>query len=247
MTLTNLCINFLLALPLLWINGALGKWKLHTCGIFGYTSFGFEYISDQNFYSNFFQMIIHPAIYLAIVSWVLQMVSLECIVPHLWLLIPFYWLLRVVHLIWGDCSAFMNWKIQLVAFPFSLLIGYITLFCIICPLINDNKSVVIDVIAFRDAFWFATFAYLAKWIWDYSKNLLVGRELFPEGKKNKVIIRRFTRYHNKYGKYVNELLDKEFLFVSKKHREHFLCLVYAIMIYETHNRPPWGSNPRPQG
>lgn len=239
MTLTNLYVNFLLALPLLWINGILGKWKLHSYGVFGYSMFGFEDISERNFFGNFFQMVIHPPIYLAVVCWILQALSLEYIIPYLWLLIPFYWLLRVAYSVWGDCFAFTNWKIQLVAFLFSIILGEGTLFCIICPLIDSSKSVMIDIISFRDAFWFAVLAYLAKWVWDYSKSVLVGEELFPSQKKNKVIIRRYTKYRIRYEKYINGFFDREFSFASEKQKQHFMCLVYAIMIYETHNRPLW--------
>ncbi len=239
MPLLNLCLNFFLAFPLLWINGALGKWKLHSYGVFGYSDFGFNNISEENFFGNFFQMIVHPAIYLALISWTLQQFSLNDIVLDLWLVIPFYWLLRVTYAILKDTFVFTNWRTQLIAFILSILLGEGTLFCIIRPLVINENSVFIDAKAFRDAFWFAVLAYLAKWLWDTVKIQFIGEELFPSQKKKETIIRRYTKYHRKYGAYINGLLEKECFFKSPKQKAHFLCLIYAIMIYEAHNRPRW--------
>lgn len=186
MSFLNVCVNALLSLPLLWVNGILGKWKLHSYGIFGYSEFGFEEISEENFSDNFFQMIVHPAVYLALVCWVLQQFSLESIVYDLWLLIPFYWLLRVVHALLWDTFAFANWRTQIETFLFSLLIGEGTLFGIILPLIDSNVSIFIEDKAFRDAFWYAAIAYMAKFLWDMVRGHLVGENLFPSDKKLKL-------------------------------------------------------------
>lgn len=239
MSFLGVGINILLSFPLLWINGILGKWKLHSYSVFGYSEFGFEEISDDNFADNFFQMIVHPAVYLAVVCWVLQLFSLEKIVCDLWLLIPFYWVLRIVHALFWDTFAFINWRTQIVTFLLSLLLGEGTLFCIILPLIDSSASIFIEVEAFRDAFWYAALAYIAKFIWDLVKGHLVGEDIFPSDKKTEVIVRRYNKYHGKYDEYIQHILNKGYHFKSDKQKEHFLCLLYAIMIYETHNRPLW--------
>lgn len=239
MSLLNAGINFLLAFPLLWLNGILGKWKMHSYSVFGYSEFGFTNICEQNFSGNFFQMIVHPVIYLALVSWILQQFALDSIAYDLWLLIPFYWFLRVIYAMLWDTFVFTNWKTQIVTFVFSMLLGEGTLFSIIRPLINSQDSIFIGATAFRDAFWFAVLAYIAKWMWDVVKEQLVGEELFPSFKKSEVIIQRYSKYRRKYHKYIKYVLSKECSFKSEKQQEHFMCLVYAVMIYEAHNRPLW--------
>lgn len=224
---------------MLWINGILGDLKVHAYRVLEYSAFGFGEISTDNFSGNFFQMIVHPAIYLALVSWILQLLELTTIIYDLWLLIPAYWLLRIVFALLSDTFAFTNWIIQLVALFFSLLIGEGTLFCIIFPLVNKDESIFISATAFRDAFWYAVLVFFAKIIWDTVKNNLVGKVLFPSDKKVDVIIRRYKRYKKKYHEYIQYILNKECVFKSNKQRDHFECLLFAIMIYEIHNRPLW--------
>lgn len=239
MTLINACINFVLAFPLLWINGILGKWKLHSFKVFEYSEFGFHEISEENFSENFFQMIVHPSIYLALVCWVLQLLSFDGIIPSLWLLVPFYWVLRIIYAILRDTFVFTNWYAQLYAFFFSVLLSECTLFCIILPLLKKDESIFIDAVVFRDAFWYAALVYLAKVIWDSVKGQLVGKTLFPSVKKTEIIIRRYRKFQLKYDEYIQYILNKDYLFKSSKQRKHFLCLLYAIMIYEAHTRPTW--------
>ena len=217
----------------------LGKWKLHSYSAFGYSEFGFEEISEDNFADNFFQVVVHPAVYLAVVCWVLQLFSLEKIVCYLWLLIPFYWALRIVYALLGDAFAFINWHTQILIFLLSLLLGEGTLFWIILPLIESGQSIFIEVEAFRDAFWYATLAYIAKFLWDMAKRHLMGKDVFPSEKKTEVIVRRYNKYHSKYDEYIQHILNKGHRFKSDKQKAHFVCLLYAIMIYETHNRPLW--------
>lgn len=236
----NLLLNFLLVFPLFWVNGILGKRKLHSNSIFEYSEFGFQKISEENFSQNFFQMIVHPPIYLALVCYVLQCVSADSIIPHLWLLVPFYWVVHIAHSILRDTLVFTNWRIQLRAFFISILLSEGTLFFIILPLLERNESIFIDAVEFRDAFWYAALIYFAKLIWDSVRENLVGETLFPAKKKTDVIIRRYYKYQSKYDKDIQNILNRECFFKTSNERHHFVSLIYAIMIYETHNRPFWG-------
>ena len=239
MSLFNICINLTLAIFLFLINGRLGKWKLDFNGFIEYSTFELSEISEENFSENFFQMIVHPAVYLALVCWGLQCLGLNDIIRTLWLLVPFYWGIHLFYSIWRDTFVFTNWYSQIHAFFISILLGEGTLFCLVIPLINSEQSVFITVEEFRNAFWYAALAYMAKFVWDSVKNRIVGENLFPSTKKSDIIIRRYNRYRNKYGSYIQSVLNKDYLFKSEKQREHFLSLLYAIMIYETHNRPVW--------
>ena len=207
MSWLNVGVNLVLALPLLWINGFLGKWKLHAYNVFDYSVFGFDEISENNYSENFFQMIVHPPVYLALVCGILQCFSCYDIIQNLWLLVPFYWGLRVVHAIFYDTFVFINWRIQILTSFISVALGEITLFGIILPLAHEQKTILISVEAFRDAFWYAALVYFAKFVWDAVKGRIVGKKVFPQEKKTGVIIRRYNRYRKKYNRYINDVIE----------------------------------------
>jgi len=237
MTWTNLATNLMFAWLLLLINGRIGKWKERPSNVFSYSAFGFRDITEDNFSDNFFQVLIHPAIYLAIISSILQVLSVKSIVYKLCLVVPFYWGLRFVVAAFRDTACFLNWRFQFVLFLVSLLLSEGTLFFIIRPLIDQKKSIFIDLEQFRDSFWFAVFCVIAKFIWDYSKHMMLGKQVFPSSKKATVIIRRYEKYYRKYNEVIQSTIDRECEFKSHKEKNHFSCLVYAVMIYEAHNRP----------
>ena len=183
MTWTNFTVNLIFAWLLLLINGIIGKWKEHPSNLFSYSAFGFRDITEDNFSDNFFQVLIHPAIYLAIISSILQVLSVESIVYKLCLIVPLYWVLRFVVAVLRDTACFLNWHFQFVLFFVSLLLSEGTLLFIIHPLLEQEKSVFIDIEQFRDSFWFAVFCVIAKFIWDYSKHMMIGKQVFPSSKK----------------------------------------------------------------
>lgn len=239
MSLSNLFINIVFAFILLLINGTLGKWKQKNSDFFNYANFSFDNIDEENFSDCFFQLLIHPALYLGIISWILQLFSLKTIIPSLWLVVPFYWGLRFIVALLRDTISFLNWQLQLILFFISLLLSECTLFVIILPLVEAKKTIFIEIEQFRDAFWFAVFGFVAKFIWDYSKVQMIGRDVFPSSKKSTVIIKRYEKYYHKYNQIVNAAIDRECAFTSEIQKSYFSCLVYTIMILETHNRPFW--------
>lgn len=240
MSLLSIGINVVLATLLFLLNGCLGKWKMNFHSFIEYSELNLGKISEKSFSENFFQMIVYPSVYLALVCWGLQCLGLSHLIRKLWLLIPSYWAIRMLHSLWRDEFVFVNWYPQIYAFILSTLLGEGTLYCLVIPLINDEQSVFIPVDEFRNAFWYAALAFMAKLLWDSVKGHLVGENLFPSTKKSDVIIRRYNRYKNKYGSHIQYILNKKgYMFKSAKQRDHFLCLLYAIMIYEAHNRPIW--------
>lgn len=233
-----LFINFALAFALFLINGVIGNFKAGASFHFDYSSFEFDNNSEKNFSDNFFQCIIHPAIYVVVVSVIFQWLSLESIAENLWLVVPFFWCFRFSHIIVNNRISFANWRFEIPMFLFSLLLGEGTLFLIVRPLIECNETVFINLTQFRDAFWFATFTYLAKLIWDTFKHHATGDAVYPEEKIATIIHRRYRKFTKKYNTHILLTLDRSYYFPSSHHRDHFLCLLYAIMIYEDYNRPP---------
>ena len=238
MTWTNFVVNLILAWILLFINGKLGKWKQYTFDFFSYSSFEFGDINKEKFSDNLFQLLIHPAIYLALVGSILQAFSCETIVRSLWLLVPLYWMLRFAVMALRDMFFFQNWPLQIALLFVSLLLSEGTFF-LMMRLMDGGNVIFIDLEQFKDAFWFAALGFAAKFVWDFLKRWMVGEVVFPPSKKAAIIVRRYNRYYRKYNKTINSSIERECAFKSLGQRDHFVCLVYAIMIFETHNRPLW--------
>ncbi len=237
MTWTYLAINLLFALFLLLINGLLGSWKQRTKSLFSYSSFNFNDISEDNFSDNFFQFLIHPAIFLAIISALLQYLSFDALVRSLWLVVPFYWAIRFIIALLQDMLRFINLRLQFVMLISSLLLSEGAFFLIILPLLDRGKEIFIDLEQFRDAFWFAVLCFIAKFIWDFAKQGMIGKVIYPPQKKSQEIIRRYDKFYFKYAEIVDKSIDRECRFHSALQKERFRCMAFAIMIYESHNRP----------
>lgn len=237
MNKTTLISNIILAFLLYWGNGLLGQLKSNSNGLFNYASFSFDGVSTANFADHFFQKIVHPSLLIAIAAAVLQQLSLDNVVANLWFVVPLYWLLRFVRIIIWNISDFTNWKYELTSMLISLLLGEGTLFLIIRPLIDAGESIFIEQTEFRDAFWFAAISYLAKLAWDISKSTLSGYSVFPSQKRVNTILMRYYHFKWIYGAQIDISLRDNYKFDDDCLREHFLCLLYAIMIYEDHCRP----------
>ena len=233
----TLLINFFLALVLYFGNGWLGKIKINAKGLFGYDSFGFNKVDTANFADHFFQKIVHPAIVVAIAAAILQYNEMASTARDLWLVVPFYWFLRIIHIFVWNIAAFTNWKYEILSMIISLLLGEGTLFCILRPLIDSNQSVFIDAAEIRDAFWIAALSYTAKFIWDISRFSLSGRSVFPSEKRAQTISKRYYAFKWEYGAEIDVVLRDNYYFVSDLSKNQFLCLLYSIMIYEDHCRP----------
>ena len=233
----TLLINFFLALVLYFGNGWLGKIKVNTKGLFGYDSFGFNKVDKANFADHFFQKIVHPAIVVAIAAAILQHYEMESIARDLWLVVPFYWVLRIIHICVWNIASFTNWKYEILSLIVSLLLGEGTLFYILRPLIDSDQSVFIDAAEIRDAFWIAALSYTAKFIWDITKFSLSGYSVFPAEKRAQTISTRYNEFKWEYGAEIDVVLRDNYCFVSDISKKQFLCLLYSIMIYEDHCRP----------
>ena len=233
----TLIINFILALVLYFGNGWLGKIKINAKGLFGYEAFGFNKVDTANFADHFFQKIVHPPIVVAIAAAILQYNEMASTARDLWLVVPLYWTLRIIHIFVWNIAAFTNWKYEILSMIISLLLGEGTLFYILRPLIDSNKSVFIDATEIRDAFWIAALSYTAKFIWDISKFSLSGRSVFPSEKRAQTISKRYYAFKWEYGAEIDVVLRDNYYFVSDLSKNQFLCLFYSIMIYEDHCRP----------
>lgn len=237
MSIWAFLLNAACALLLYFGNGLLGWLKSRAKGVFDYPEFNFSHISTDNFADQFFQKIVHPAIFLGIVAAVLQYFSMEAAAAELWLVLPLFWLLRLLHILLWDLSPFTNWGYEIASMLLSVLLGEGAVFLFIRPLIAQQMPIFIPATQFRDAFWFAAMAYIAKRCWDVAKLTLYGYRVFPANKRSRTIRRRYDRLRWRYEAQLDYEINRTCAFPNGEVRRRFQTLLFAIMIYEDHCRP----------
>ncbi len=231
--------NVLLALALFLLNGQLGKLQ-HGISepLFEYGKFSFMPTSEQSFAGNFFQKIINPAVFLAVAAALTQHYLTSDYVESLWLLIPVFWLCRLIYMIGRNVFVFLNLKYEMIAFVLSLALGEGVFFCIIKPLLIEGEQIWISSAALRDALWYAILVYLAKTAWEIMKKSFGEENIYPYERRSKIVMKRYDKFSMKYSNDVlaslsNHPQDS----MTVETREQIIRVIYAIMIYEDYNRP----------
>ena len=194
--------------------------------------------SEQSFAGNFFQKIVNPAVFLAVAAALTQYYLTSDYVESLWLLIPVFWLCRLIYIIGRNVFAFLNLKYEAIAFVFSIALGEGVFFCIIKPLLIEGEQIWISSAAFRDALWYAILAYLAKTAWEIMKKSFGEENIYPHERRSKIVMKRYAKFSMKYD---NDVLTSFSNYpqesMTVETREQIIRVVYAIMIYEDYNRP----------
>ena len=231
--------NALLALALFLLNGQLGKLQ-HGISepLFEYGKFSFIPTSEQSFAGNFFQKIVNPAVFLAVASALTQYYLTSDYVESLWLLIPLFWLYRLIYVIGRNIFIFLNLKYEMIALLLSLALGEGVFFCIIKPLLVEGEPIWISSAALRDALWYAILAYLAKTAWEIMKKSFGEERIYPYERRRKTVMKRYDKFSMKYGNDILALLSNHPQeSMPTETREQITRVIYAIMIYEDYNRP----------
>lgn len=232
-----LLFNAVLAGGLFLLNTWLGRVQYGMRGNpFEYGKFCFESEREEDFSGNFFLKTVNPAIYLAVAAAVIQGRLPDQYIRSLWMLIPAFWALRFLYIIVKNRIIFLNLKYELSACFASLLLGEGTFFLLVLPLLAAGESIWIPAAEIRDAVWFAIIAYLAKTVWDIMKRNFQGANLYPADKKRSIINSRYDKFSLKYGPLIRSEIEGRYA-MSKEKEGRFICVVYAIMIYEDYNRP----------
>lgn len=240
MRLEHIIFNMVAAAGLFFLNGKLGKLQYGLSGtLFKYGKFTFEGAADQsNFSGNFFQKIVNPAVYLAVVAAIVQHFLPVGFIESMWLLIPIFWIYRLLFMVVKNVFVFLNLKYEAIALVLSLLLGEAVFFMIIKPLLARNESIWIQATALRDALWFAILAYLAKVTWEIMKQSFSNDNLYPDSKRRELIWKRYDKFNRKYGDFIAGQISRRFIDrLNMDEQNRLASLLYAIMIYEDYNRP----------
>lgn len=233
----NVMLNFVLAIVLFVLNGILGRIQYMLRGnLFEYGEFCFSNSQFENYSGNFFLKIINPTIFVSICCAVSQNVGNQALCRSTWMIPLFYWSIRIVFVIVKQCYDIINWKVEFIAFVVSMAFAMGVLVWIVFPLLDSGESVFISPTALRDALWYAIVAYVVLTIWKIGKLSLVGDRLFPSTKIEQIVLRRYDILQSRFGDVVQKNVDKYYP-KDTDGKGEFICLVYAVMIYEDYNRP----------
>lgn len=233
----NIILNFGLAIVLFALNGLLGRIQYKLRGnLFEYGEFCFSSIKIENYSGNFFLKIVNPAIFMSICCAVSQSVGNWEFCRSSWMIPLFYWGVRMAFILITQCRDTINWKFEVVAFILSMVLAMGVLIWIIFPLLDSGESVFISPTALRDALWYAIVAYIVLIVWKIGKRSLVSDRLFPSTKIEQIVLRRYDILQSRFGDVVQKNVDKYYP-KDTDGKGEFICLVYAVMIYEDYNRP----------
>ena len=94
MKASYIMLNILFAFGLFFLNALLGRIQYGLSGkLFQYGKFTFADAEQQNFSGNFFQKIVNPAVYLAVIAAVMQTYLPAEFIRSLWLVFPQFWVI----------------------------------------------------------------------------------------------------------------------------------------------------------
>lgn len=238
-------INLALAFALFLLNVLLGTFKYDVSRKYGsinsilaYGKFTFSADPSSSLSGNYFQKIVNPTIFLAVAAAILQNFATKEFLSSMWLLLPLYWGLRCVYMVFWNSFSFTNKKYEFFAFVLSLALGESVFFLIISPLLNSDEKIWIPVPALRDALWFAVIAFIFKTAWDILSRSLTKGNLYPEEKRQKYVRKKYEKFRRKYdGCIQQQIKDSEIDLLPKKTQDRIVCVLYSIMIFEDFNRP----------
>lgn len=227
-------LNLLFTIIFFITNSIIGKFQSgHK--LFQYGRFSFNLDEGDSFVDNFVLKIINPTVYMAILCAVFQYLGCIDIFNSLWMIIPIYWLLRIIYMFVKNILIYTNIKYEFLAFLMSALLGEGAFWLVLKPLMDKQESVFISREELRDAVWYAIIAYSLKIIWDVYKTYLNADNIYPLNLRVRAVEKKLNRFSDKYGQSIeNALNEKNF---AGKSRNEVISLIYAIMIYEDYNRP----------
>ncbi len=228
-------LNIIFGVAIFIINGLLGKLQNFYKNIFEYEIFSFANRSNGSYSGNFFQMVVNPTIFITIACAVMQCCGETGLCASLWQTVLWYWAARMLFCFIMGRLYLMNWWYEACAFVLSVLLAFFVHFTCLVPLLNDGEDIFISVESLRDAVWFAILSCAVKLLWDMGKCALRAENILSDDRKERAVKQKYNSLKRKYSDFIDDTLIS--LQDEVAVTTEFKSLVYAVMIYENHNRP----------
>lgn len=187
-----------------------------------YTSFSFSTSKDSPTGLNMILKVFFPPIYIVILSGILYELEHDILVKNIFLVtITYYTIKWIVCIFFLNRRLLMNWKSEFFCATLSSLLSW----AVYASFISKTKKIFIPLESLRDGIWMGIitffFGLIINLIYNQSKLNLSHQKY----KIRKYVKKRYSKLKDKYSHLIktkNKELEK---------------LTYAIMIYESYNRP----------
>jgi hypothetical protein len=213
-TLELLAVHFLLAVVLFFLANWLGKYSV-TSGYHILTLF--ERVDEAPAF-NFVFRLATPLVFLAIVSAALYAVGLDQWVRNIYAVVVFNFLLRWAYAAVMGRGRLLSWWRQVVTAGVTIFCAYV----LYHKVLAHRRTLLPDATDFANELW----VLVALYVYSIANNIpLTHAGAFR--RRNEYIARRFRA--------LQSVFSEEITARTKTPAEE--ALVYAVMIYETFNRP----------
>lgn len=230
------------AIILFIISGLLGKVMYHhDDSLFSYSTFHCNSEKDETLGGNFVLKTFFPSVFIVIISWLLQITNQDILTKNIWLIVVFYWVVRILYiLIILNRASLTNYVYEFISLTISVVSSLIVYYVFIEYCIQNNISVFLSRDELRSGIAFSLFLYAVSIIWKIiNNNGLFSRErIYHEDIIFKDLRRRTRKLYQKYGAFVRNVFSQNLDEDIFSEKEFFLVrLFFSIMIVEDINRP----------
>lgn len=230
------------AVVLFVTTGILGNLMYqHKDTLFNYSTFH-SYSTDKSSLSgNFILKTFFPSVFIVALSWFLQIFHLDNFTRNIWLIVLYYWIIRMVWLlVIFNRASLTNFAYEATSLVLSVSSAFFVYNIFIEYCISNGISVFLSRDELRSGVAFALLLYAINIVWKIlnANGLLTRSNIYNDRIILGDLERRTKRLVRKYGSFVRnslvEQLDEDRLF----EKEYFITnLLFSIMIVEDRNRP----------
>jgi hypothetical protein len=207
-------IHSLMAIGLFYIVNWVGKHSLS----FGYMQLSVFSKTDEAPAFNYFFRIVAPLVYILLVSSILYSLGLDPVVQDIYRVVIYYFVFRLFFNLSFDRALLLNWKSELLILLTSTFAAY----QLYDKIISTKQRLIPDFNTIANELWVVILIFL----YGVLNNVRISSK-GTEKRKGNYLKYFYNIFKNKYGGIVE----------SKVKDKTLEALIYAIMIYESFNRP----------
>ena len=205
--------HFVLAIILFFIINWIGSKAISV----GYMQINIVIQEDTAPAFNFLFKVIAPVVFVVLCAVAFDILKIDTFKTHIYFIVIFYWIIRIIWIICSSRGRLMNWFEQLIYWSIS-----IGLAIWVYSLIEQVEQILPDPRSLLDQLWILIIMFIYSILNNvhFSRNGTIKR-------KNNYINYRYNTFKKKYDHIIKEFFQNEF----------YEALTYSIMIYEDFNRP----------
>ena len=204
--------HFALAFPLFFLVNWLGK----KSGPLGYMQMSVGMKDDTAPMFNYLFKVLAPVVFIILMAALFQALGLKFFTKNIYLIVVFYWVIRLLYVWFLGHISLLDWKVQIVYWISSigLAIG-------VNSLIDKLGTILLSPQSLIEELWLLIILF----VYSVFNKLEFSREATERRKKN-YIYQQFEKLHKRFGSQVDGYFQSDFM----------RALTFSIMLYENFNR-----------